>query len=821
MRLKQFRLCYTEMKFKIILTLVIFQVCSSLGQTTGDCAETEALLATDGKHLKKICIIAQKKTFADAEENCINNGMHLFSIENKHEFDAFSNFMTKKSAFKGKPHWSHYQTGMWINGKRDDDEQWYSYTPEKKNLNPNLEWMNDKNAGESCLSLTRQDDFLVSGYRCSKLYMSICQFDVSKEVLVDAPKPLLDTEGNNAHDKNVDTEDCIAKCGVDKYMKEIEDQKKKIIEAENQVSELQNQVNVLITQTEINTGELKKLLNVANNPGESGKTDSQRIKEEIEDLLKVAVTVTDHEEKIKDLENKIQDSSTNPQSKTNSTDGNGMQSIADILETLEIFISNATKNGIEQNDIGIIETLITKTQEKHEKIEDIVCHLSNNDELCVLELTAPIQNPFIRIGTAYKPKRETIVDGNKVRNVEIKHQRMLFNMQGYGFHFPDLEYLTISSVELDTVQRKDFNNLKKLKALDISHNNLKEIKSELFGDLKELIILDLSHNKIKNIDSAAFTQLEKIKEIRLNDNLLESLDYHFFKNNLNLYKVFIQQNRIILINTELMKYFITKEVYLKGNECIDEDILPSNAKLIDPDVTCNVPSLRMYCRYSGNYKCNVYDLLITKDNYAISSVVGQHKPGKTHNDVKSLMIIDQHMEYFPSNIPTHLANINEIFVNSSDLKQIRKTDLNVFINVEKIVINKNYIKSIEENSFDQLQKLKIISLIENKLKVVPEFLFAALSSIEEIYLDKNDIEYLSSNIISANNKLQKFSISSNELQRITPNIFMPRLLLTKYVDFRNNKCINVNIEFGIEGTRTPAELFGIASCHCTETGCYK
>lgn len=88
--------------------------------------------------------------------------------------------------------------------------------------------------------------------------------------------------------------------------------------------------------------------------------------------------------------------------------------------------------------------------------------------------------------------------------------------------FPQMYFLHINDVGLETISSDDFVNAKKLTLLDIKKNNIATLKSNSFSTILQQ--LDLSSNNITKIEDGAFEGPTELNTLFLSGNKVVNLD---------------------------------------------------------------------------------------------------------------------------------------------------------------------------------------------------------------------------------------------------------------------------------------------------------
>lgn len=168
--------------------------------------------------------------------------------------------------------------------------------------------------------------------------------------------------------------------------------------------------------------------------------------------------------------------------------------------------------------------------------------------------------------------------------------------------------------------------------------------------------------------------------------------------------------------------------------------------------------------------------------------------------------------YLPIHVYLKFPNIIEFHATKCSIKKVSAQNFKNLKYVSSLILNDNQIESIEEKSFDDLQSLEVLFMQQNKIASLPPNLFSKVRFLREINFNHNQIKNLAENtflslkrleiidfdynqikrllcVVSNNAQLKSVSFARNSIEFIDKSIaYLP--FWTKYVTFRQNKCIN-------------------------------
>jgi Leucine-rich repeat (LRR) protein len=130
-----------------------------------------------------------------------------------------------------------------------------------------------------------------------------------------------------------------------------------------------------------------------------------------------------------------------------------------------------------------------------------------------------------------------------------------------------------SSPEIDFLPKEIPKEFPNLIGLIFSSCNLPIIKNELFSaEFIGLEYLSLWSNQIDSIEPFAFQHLKNLKWLRLWENYIQSLPFNLFRNNPNLFYLDFRYNQINSISPNLLKKLNKlKYVDFLSNQCVDKE----------------------------------------------------------------------------------------------------------------------------------------------------------------------------------------------------------------------------------------------------------
>lgn len=134
-----------------------------------------------------------------------------------------------------------------------------------------------------------------------------------------------------------------------------------------------------------------------------------------------------------------------------------------------------------------------------------------------------------------------------------------------------MDLLYIAESNLEFVQRKAFQKMKRLTTLSLSGNEIKELSGDVFNDLPSLEWLDIGENRLSSLPDDLLANLSELQEIYAYRNKLEHLNGNLFKNNPKLERIEFDQNRLKTItDLNLFRFQALRVVCMRYNVCVSK-----------------------------------------------------------------------------------------------------------------------------------------------------------------------------------------------------------------------------------------------------------
>lgn len=148
--------------------------------------------------------------------------------------------------------------------------------------------------------------------------------------------------------------------------------------------------------------------------------------------------------------------------------------------------------------------------------------------------------------------------------------------------------------------------------------------------------------------------------------------------------------------------------------------------------------------YQTIYSCIVHNLHTTLKDRTVTEVIGDHKYGKSNDDVKQVFIKFQNVPYLPLNIGKFFPNLETFYVTKSNVQHLMNGDLDGLNKLKIFDVSHNPVEQIGEEFFNGQKTLEKISFYDCHIKKVNRGALDDFSNLKAVFFDQNpciDIRY--------------------------------------------------------------------------------
>lgn len=393
------------------------------------------------------------------------------------------------------------------------------------------------------------------------------------------------------------------------------------------------------------------------------------------------------------------------------------QNLFEKTEYIENFSLINVENLLEMLNNSFLEKKVTKLiiKSSNEIQIDGLLKIVNNLKINKIEISdIRAKNLTIDL-TKFDHINELSILSGFISHLTIILNRQLSILKLFRNNINDLKLFNVNSSKLEELGL-EFNELETISNFSLPNLNtifLDYNKIRNFSFLKKAINLREIILISNNLNSSIF-DFENVELLYLNSNYLDELT--IFRNMMYLKYLYLDSNNF--------KYFTNYNLDNTSNiECLD--LMNNLLEVFD----LKLPSLK-YLYLSHNFLkiLDIYFELTFLDLY--------------ENAIESFSF----------------KKIDKIELNSNQLKNLSKQNLNALENITEINLSFNLIENIE---FTFSESITILNLYSNKLKVINKKMFKNLVNLELLNLDSNMIEYIEPDSFTFNSRLEKLSLSGN------------------------------------------------------------
>lgn len=159
------------------------------------------------------------------------------------------------------------------------------------------------------------------------------------------------------------------------------------------------------------------------------------------------------------------------------------------------------------------------------------------------------------------------------------------------------------------------------------------------------------------------------------------------------------------------------------------------------------------------YTCIVRNLRTSQLDRTVVGAQGEHRPGKSHKDVRQVYIENQNCPYLPLKIGYVFDNLEIFYVTRSKVQYLTNDDLNGMRNLKIFDVSHNPIKNLTGDFFKGHKEIEIISFYECELNFVGEGALDHFENLQQGHFEQNNcVDY-------RGDKPNKISALKKELEK--------------------------------------------------------
>lgn len=117
------------------------------------------------------------------------------------------------------------------------------------------------------------------------------------------------------------------------------------------------------------------------------------------------------------------------------------------------------------------------------------------------------------------------------------------------------------------------------------------------------------------------------------------------------------------------------------------------------------------------YSCNG-TVVADRNNTDVGELLGLHKYGKNNSYVQRLVLNNQNLTSFPTNLMAIFPHLQHIVLSSNNITRLTNTDLKPHTLLNQLLIDNNQITHLAANLFDGMDNLIIVDLTSNRISSI-------------------------------------------------------------------------------------------------------
>lgn len=176
------------------------------------------------------------------------------------------------------------------------------------------------------------------------------------------------------------------------------------------------------------------------------------------------------------------------------------------------------------------------------------------------------------------------------------------------------------------------------------------------------------------------------------------------------------------------------------------------------------------------YECeDVLSSILTKDDQQVTSVQGDHIPGRSNDQVVSFYAFRTTIKFFPRGLENFFKNIEYIGIVNVQLQEIHQEDLKAFPKLRVLYLDTNQIQFLTPNLFEFNKNLEVVNLNDNRIQFVDHSVFKNLYRLKYLWFEFN-----SCYSVRVNNDIKAVQVA---VSHINQNCFVNNVI----ADIRSNQ----------------------------------
>mmetsp|Transcript_12021 Transcript_12021/g.19630 ORF Transcript_12021/g.19630 Transcript_12021/m.19630 type:complete len:833 (-) Transcript_12021:84-2582(-) len=285
--------------------------------------------------------------------------------------------------------------------------------------------------------------------------------------------------------------------------------------------------------------------------------------------------------------------------------------------------------------------------------------------------------------------------------------------------------------------------------VNLSGLNITTLKKEMFQNLRNLKVLQLRGNKIKHLPEGIFASMTGLQYVDLSDNLLSDIPSAFEEKSLssNLFHLNLNKNNISVLNLGRLRNLKNlTELSLDNNEILR----------LPPLVSSSMPRLESF-----SLKGNQIRFLPSNFLHGLRRLV-------------SINLSENKIGKIPKDLFKTCSKLSDIKIESNLIAALPAMLLRPTPAISFLKLQRNAIKTIPEGFLNGQTRMRVLKLGYNNISFVPRDLLKDCVNLGSFALRNTPIKILPKELFSSCKVLKRLELDGNSnLEMIERGTFYP------------------------------------------------
>ena len=364
-----------------------------------------------------------------------------------------------------------------------------------------------------------------------------------------------------------------------------------------------------------------------------------------------------------------------------------------------------------------------------------------------------------------------------LRSIVVRNCIFKGNVSFSWLHAPRVRLLFM---DIGQLTRKSFHGVLNLKWLTLSNLNLTTLEEQAFPNIRSLRQIYISECPLVTL--SGMENLSGLSQLIVDGASIQTLQYEAINGLRSLQSLIIRKSSLEYIFTDMIENTNDSLHSCTGNGY-------SNRTM----------SRSMHFRKTQHVLHNLtnIDFSYNAIQFIFSGVFCSF-PSLTHLNLQNNIIRDLYVDSF-----TGPQNLDTLILDSNKITFLPQGIFSSLSNLQKLYLSGNNIKRVHSDVFDPLPLImqndslhayatvKYLNLNNNHIKTIDQHAFQNLVSLKSLHMSLNYIESLEMGTFYGLNVLEHLNIAYNQITFIQDGIFTP-LIMLRYLYGGHNKIKHLN-----------------------------